>query len=86
MKQLEKNLKALANKRRLEILKYLKHNLTSNVGELSKQLGFSYKATSKHLAILRAQDIVEKEQVGFNVVYEISPKLSSEVAFIIKLL
>ncbi|KKQ35494.1 MAG: hypothetical protein US50_C0013G0008 [Candidatus Nomurabacteria bacterium GW2011_GWB1_37_5] len=86
MKNFEKNLKALANKRRLEIIKYLKRNMSANVGQIAKEIRLSYKSTSKHLGILFAQDIVSKEQVRFEVVYELSPRKDPEVENIIKLL
>jgi DNA-binding transcriptional ArsR family regulator len=72
MKDLEKNLKALANKRRLAILKYLKKNREAPVGEIAHEINLSFKATSKHLGILFAIDIIEKEQRDLQVFYRLA--------------
>lgn len=61
-KELEKILKALANKRRIAILKYLKRTGTATVGEIADAIKLSFKATSKHLMILSNSDILDKEQ------------------------
>ncbi len=82
-KELEKVLKALANKRRIAILKYLKRVSAASVGEIAESIKLSFKATSKHLKILSSADIVEKEQFSLNVLYFI-PKSSHPLA--IKLL
>ena len=73
IKEIEKLLKALANKRRLTIVKYLKKHGEARVGEIAKELKLSFKATSKHLGILRAVDILEKEQRSLEMWYKISP-------------
>lgn len=74
MKQYEKILKAFANKRRLEIIKYLKTNKKATVGDLATHLKLSFKSTSKHLAVLSGVDIVDKEQLSLFVLYSLSPK------------
>ena len=68
-KELEKILKALANKRRVSILKYLKRVGKASVGEVSDAIKLSFKATSKHLMILSNVDIVEKEQISLTMFY-----------------
>lgn len=68
-KELEKVLKALANKRRVAIIKYLKHADGVSVGEMAEKIKLSFKATSKHLIILYGANVVEKEQVGLVVFY-----------------
>jgi len=75
MKHLEKPLKAVANQRRLEILKYLKEKKAATVGELAEHIKLSFKSTSKHLAVLLGADIVLKEQQGSFVLYALAPKL-----------
>jgi len=85
-RQLEKNLKALANRRRLAILKYLKHNPEAPVGELASEIRLSFKATSKHLSILSALDIVEKEQRGLGVFYRLAKVQLPAVKLILSLL
>ncbi|MBI3627466.1 MAG: helix-turn-helix transcriptional regulator [Candidatus Sungbacteria bacterium] len=61
MKDFERVLKALANRRRLSIVKYLKKEKEASVSEIAGKIGISLKATSKHLGILSAADIVDKE-------------------------
>lgn len=71
-KELEKILKALANRRRLLILHYLKKNKEASVGTIAGAIRLSLKATSKHLNILSAADILEKEQRNVLMFYRAS--------------
>ena len=64
---LERILKALANKRRLAILKYLQQRKEATVAEIAKAIRLSFKSTSRHLSILAAADILEKEQRSLQV-------------------
>lgn len=75
MKHYEKIFKALANRRRLEIIKYIKGKKKANVGSVAKHIKLSLKSTSKHLAILSGADLLEREQKNVLVFYSISPKL-----------
>lgn len=75
MREYEKILKALANKRRLQIIKFLKEKKEANVGEIADHLKLSFKATSKHLTVLSGADIVEKEQRSLSAFYSLAPKL-----------
>ena len=68
-KELEKILKALANKRRISILKYLKSESSASVGDIADEIKLSFRATSKHLMMLSRADIVGKEQVSLTMVY-----------------
>jgi DNA-binding transcriptional ArsR family regulator len=86
MKVLAKNLKALANHRRLEILKYLKKVGNANVGEIADYIKLSFKSTSRHLAVLFAQDIVEKEQVGLEMKYFLANNRNPEIKSVLNLL
>jgi DNA-binding transcriptional ArsR family regulator len=70
--KLERPLKALANRRRLAILQYIKKRREASVGEIADALRLSIKATSKHLGILIAADILEREQRSLQVFYRIS--------------
>lgn len=72
MNELEKILKALANRRRLSILKYLKRNKEASVGELARSIRLSVKATSKHLRILLMADIIERNQRSLQGFYRLS--------------
>jgi DNA-binding transcriptional ArsR family regulator len=71
-KEAEKILKALANRRRLSILCYLKEVRKRQVGNIADELHLSLTATSRHLNILERAGILEKEQRGLNVFYYIS--------------
>ena len=70
MNELEKILKALANKRRLMILKFLRRRRAS-VGDVADAIKLSFKATSRHLTVLTAVDILEKEQEGLVVWHQL---------------
>mgnify|MGYP001599186427 CR=1 FL=1 len=72
MKEFEKPLKALANRRRLAILKYLKEKGEAPVGEIANAIHLSFTATSKHLGILDAIDIVEKDQRSLQMFYRLA--------------
>ena len=86
MKELEKTLKVLANRRRLAILKYLKTNKEAAVGDIASEIRLSFKATSKHLGILSARDVVEKDQKSSQVFYRLADNKERAVNYIIGLL
>jgi DNA-binding transcriptional ArsR family regulator len=81
---LEKYYKALANRRRLAILKYLKNVTKASVGQIAKELKLRLKATSKHLSQLSAIDCLEKEQQGLKVFYSINKKTSGIIHHLLK--
>ena len=83
IKETEKILKALANRRRLAIIKYLNKTKTASVGDISKEIKLSFKATSKHLSVLYSADIVEREQIGMTMIYKLSNPLHSVLKSII---
>ncbi len=85
-KELEKALKALANKRRLAILKLLKKSKSAHVTEIATVIKLSLKATSKHLTIMTAAGLVEGEQRGANVVYVLREDLSNVAKYILNIL
>lgn len=82
MKNIERILKALANKRRLAIVWYLKREKEATVGQIGREIKLSLKATSKHLAILHAVDIVDREQRGPHMFYRIAAKPHHLVAYV----
>ncbi|MFH0712520.1 MAG: metalloregulator ArsR/SmtB family transcription factor [Candidatus Jorgensenbacteria bacterium] len=82
MKSAEKTLKAFANRRRLAIVKYLKKG-EATVGEIAEEINLSFKSTSRHLAVLMAADILEREQRGLQAYYRLSPPQDSVVRAII---
>jgi DNA-binding transcriptional ArsR family regulator len=86
MRNLERILKALANRRRLAIVNHLKNHREATVGELADAIKLSLKATSKHLAVLRAVDIVDREQRSLLVYYRLADDLSRPIRTILTLL
>ncbi len=71
-KDLEKILKVLASKRRLDIMKFLKNNKESMVDKIAGEIKLSLKATSKHLRILYSADILERDKRGLEVYYRLA--------------
>lgn len=64
MAGIDKILKSLANTRRVATLKYLQRGGRASVSDIARHLKLSFKATSKHVAILSNADLIEKEQEG----------------------
>ena len=86
MRKLEKILKALANRRRLAILKYFKENKEAPVAEIAGEINLSFKATSKHLGVLSAVDIIEREQRSSQMFYRLSAEQELPAKYIISIL
>jgi DNA-binding transcriptional ArsR family regulator len=74
MNEYEKILKAFANKRRLCAILYVRKKKAATVGDIAGHLRLSFKATSKHLAVLYAVGIVEREQRSLSCYYSFSTK------------
>ncbi len=70
-KEFEKLFKALGNRRRILILKYLKEKSKASVGNIAHEIKLSFKSTSRHLMILFQANIIEKEQVSLNMIYSL---------------
>ncbi|MBI3115003.1 MAG: winged helix-turn-helix transcriptional regulator [Candidatus Kerfeldbacteria bacterium] len=83
---LERQLKALANRRRLAILAYLRTHRSAYVSELRKHLNLSFKATSKHLQLLFAAELVEREQRSLQMFYSLSSYFPPYLTALIKYL
>ena len=75
-RELEKLFKALANRRRLAILRYLKPE-SATVGEIAQAIKLSIKATSRHLQILSAAGYLTSEQQGLYVRYTLEPRVEA---------
>lgn len=86
MKEYEKILKALANRRRLQILKYLKDKKQATVTAIAGHLKLSFKSTSKHLAVLFGAGIVDKEQKSLAMIYSIAKPLPEIAKHVVDLL
>lgn len=61
---LEKYYKTLANRRRLAIIRYLNQTKEATVYQIAGKIKLSFKATSKHLQILKQVGFVASDQVG----------------------
>ncbi len=86
MREMEKSLKAFANRRRLAILKYLKASGEASVGVIAAEIKLSFKATSKHLGVLSTVDIVEKNQKSSHIFYHLAATQIPPAKHIISLL
>ncbi|MDO8624160.1 MAG: metalloregulator ArsR/SmtB family transcription factor [bacterium] len=85
-KELERIMKALANRRRLAILKYLKEEKEANVGDIAEKIRLSFKATSKHLGILSSSGIVDRDQRSLQMFYRLSGDLPSAARSVLSFL
>ncbi|HEY4474186.1 MAG TPA: metalloregulator ArsR/SmtB family transcription factor [Candidatus Paceibacterota bacterium] len=85
-KGLERTLKALANKRRLLILRYLKNTKEASVGDIAGEIKLSFNATSKHLGVLYTADILDREQRNVQMYYRIAHDISSPVRSVLSIL
>ncbi len=85
-RELEKQLKALANRRRLSILKYLKIHREAAVSEIADAIHLSLKATSKHLGILATLDIIERDQRSLQVFYRLAANNLPAIKHILSIL
>ena len=83
---MELNLKALANRRRLAIITFVKIKREVTVGEIAEEIKLSFRSTSKHLGILAAAGILEKEQRSAQVHYFLGSNLSEPARRIVTLL
>jgi len=68
-KEMGKILKALANRRRLGIIEFLRKNKTASVSEIAREIKLSRRSTSRHLAALRNVELVAYEQSGLTINY-----------------
>ncbi|OHA91366.1 MAG: hypothetical protein A2758_02815 [Candidatus Zambryskibacteria bacterium RIFCSPHIGHO2_01_FULL_49_18] len=81
-RNLEKLLKAVANKRRLAILEYLSKEKEANVGDIAEHINLSFKSTSRHLSTLSAVDLIDREQRSLEVFYRLPkdmPALAKQI-------
>jgi len=82
-KELEKIFKAVANRRRILILKYLKQKGAATVGDIAEEIKLSFRSTSRHLSVLYSAELLDKRQASLNIFYFI---LKSRKELINKLL
>lgn len=87
-------MKALANRRRLAILRFLKKGkgkekkkeMEASVGAIAEEIRLSFKATSKHLGILFAAGIVDREQRSLQMFYRLSSDCPTPARSVLSLL
>lgn len=75
IRETEKILKALANRRRAAIVSYLRKVGRSTPGVISEEIKLSFKATSKHLGVLYAAELLERKQSGLRIDYSLKQPL-----------
>jgi len=76
MKETVQILKALANERRLKILRILNNDPGKSVSDLAGDIHLSFKATSRHLQKLKDARLVLSEQRNTNQHYYLCKEIS----------
>lgn len=77
-------LKALANRRRLEILGFLKKREAA-VGEIAEHINLSFKSTSRHLGVLFYAEVVNKDKRSLEVYYSLNKKSHPQITSLLKI-
>ena len=85
-KELERSLKAVANKRRLAIIRLIRREKEASVGDIADKIKLSFNATSKHLGVLFSADILDKEQRSLQMFYRIADNLPEVIRRVISIL
>jgi len=85
-KEIARVLKALANNRRLAIVRYVKKHKEASVGDIAQAIKLSFRATSRHLAVLFSADILDREQRNIQVFYRIASTIPDAAGKILSLL
>ena len=85
MRELEKQYKALANRRRLQILKYLQQCHQASVTDIAHHLKLTMKATSKHLSQLLGVEAVERDYQGLYMIYRLGNPLKPTIKHALEL-
>lgn len=80
--RIARRLKAIAEPSRLSIIQTLCDG-EKNVTELIRSTGFSQASVSKHLRILRAEELVEWRRDNKNIFYRLKSMMPKEVCNII---
>lgn len=83
-KELVRVLKALANRRRLAAISFLKKSKEANVTDIAEAINLSIKSTSRHLTVLSGADLLERDQRSSEVFYRLSDQIPSVFSTIIK--
>ena len=86
IRDVERIIKALANARRLSIIKFLSNRKQASVGQAAEHIKLSFKSTSNHLLIMAAADILERKQTSTTVLYSLRIPVSQLVKSISSIL
>ena len=86
MKETEKILKALANRRRLAIVKYISRVQATSVGDIAQEIKLSFKSTSRHLSVLRSADVLDREQINLTAIYTLTRPINAILKLILSIL
>jgi len=81
---IEHLLKALANPRRLAILKMLSERKESSVTKIARRINLSVRSTSKHLLLLRRAEVLERRQISLVAWYRLAPGVHDIVRVVLK--
>ena len=65
---------------------FLNKTTKASVGEIAKEIKLSFKATSKHLGVLRAADVIEREQVSLAMYYGLNRPSSNIIKSVLGVL
>jgi len=84
--QLEKYLKVLGNKKRLQMLMYMKKQRGGTVDEIADSINSKKQATSQHLRILKLAGIITHKKRGLFVTYRLSLNQDKAVKQVLGLL
>ena len=82
----ERIFKGFANRRRILIILHVAKNHEATVGDVALHIKLSFKATSRHLSVLAAAHILEREQRGLYMYYRLAQDIPSLAHKIIALL
>lgn len=83
--QLEYLFKAFANRRRLAIIIFLSRSRYAPVYEIAHEIKLSFKATSKHLLILKSRDIVDSFQESLEQKYFLKKPINNFVKQVVSI-
>lgn len=86
MKELTSIFKALANERRLKIIKILTLDKELSVSEIAERIDLSLKSTSKHLLILERTGFLKNRMVSLNIFYSIDNSCGEAKQKLIKII
>ena len=83
--KLETIVKGFANRRRLEMLEFLKKEPGLSVENISHRLNIGYENTSDHIRKLSIAGLVTKHTQGTSVIHRLTPRATSILVFCKKL-